>query len=222
MPIETFTRKPTRVKMVQWTGHNQDEIAAFCGDKYKGHDTHPRMLVHIRTANGHVLPVQRGEYIAMDAAGYPYPIAEDVHAKTYQIGNQQFPGVYKVPRRFELHRNQDITGVSGEGVVVCGVQWYDGSVQLMWNTAVSSTTRFPDIDSMMHIHGHDGATKLVWLDQPGNIPMSPCPLWAEEKVHAQHMFETNYDKKDPPTWSTCPGVRRDANGTVHVNKGSSS
>lgn len=163
MPVQQFTTKPTRVKLLQWTGHNADEMKDFIGPFFLGHDTHPRYNATIRVSIRDTKPVYPGEWVGMGLY-YPYIVSPVDMRDNYQNGNQQLPNAYKPPRRFELIREKDITGVSGEGVVVCGVQWYDGSVALMWNTAVSSTTRFPDVDSMMHIHGHDGATKLAWLD----------------------------------------------------------
>ena len=45
-------------------------------------------------------------------------------------------------RRFQLQRNFDITGVSGVGIVARGVRFEDA----------------------VTIHGHDGATQFVFVD----------------------------------------------------------
>lgn len=67
-------------------------------------------------------------------------------------------------RRFELHRDTDITGVSGAGVIVEGVRFSDGRCAYRWLTATATTTMADSIDDVMIIHGHDGATRLVWID----------------------------------------------------------
>lgn len=68
-------------------------------------------------------------------------------------------------RLFELHRDEDETGVSGTGVVAEGVVFADGSVALRWKTETASTTIFDDVDQMLKVHGHDGKTRLVYLDE---------------------------------------------------------
>lgn len=67
-------------------------------------------------------------------------------------------------RRFYLVRDQDLTGVSGTGIVAGGVQFPSGWIALSWFTAVTSMAFYPDIASVEQIHGHGGATRVVWLD----------------------------------------------------------
>lgn len=83
-------------------------------------------------------------------------------------------------RRFELHRDTDVSGVSGEGVVADGVvfprksviTWPDGAqrrlpagwVRLTWRGQYSSTVLWDSADEAMAVHGHNGATRLVWID----------------------------------------------------------
>lgn len=67
-------------------------------------------------------------------------------------------------RRFELHRDVDPTGVSGTGVVAEGVEWDDGKVCLRWRGTRRSMVIWDNVDSVLVIHGHDGATRLVWVD----------------------------------------------------------
>lgn len=67
--------------------------------------------------------------------------------------------------RFELHRDTDPTGISGTGVVAEGVEFTDGRVALRWVTGQHrSTVLWDDIRSVEAIHGHNGATRLVWID----------------------------------------------------------
>lgn len=67
--------------------------------------------------------------------------------------------------RFELHRDTDVTGISGTGPVAEGVEFSDGRVALRWCTGEHrSTVLWDDIRSVEAIHGHNGATRLVWID----------------------------------------------------------
>jgi len=72
-------------------------------------------------------------------------------------------------RRFVMERKHDVTGTSGEGPVVEGVQFTDGKVVLKWRTAVSSIVIWDNIESAALIHGHGGDTVVRWLD----------PAWPE-------------------------------------------
>lgn len=67
-------------------------------------------------------------------------------------------------RRFELCRDRDPTGVSGTGVVAAGVEFDDGKVCLRWKGKHRSLHLWDDVESVMIVHGHDGATRIVWID----------------------------------------------------------
>jgi hypothetical protein len=69
------------------------------------------------------------------------------------------------PRRFLLVRKQDVTGVSGEGTVAEGIEYSDGVCSMHWIVPPArSTTVYNSIDDVIAIHGHQGATKVVFLD----------------------------------------------------------
>lgn len=67
-------------------------------------------------------------------------------------------------RPFVLYRERDVTGVSGTGIVAEGVEFSDGSAALRWLGDRPSTVLWSSLLDAMHIHGHNGATELVWLD----------------------------------------------------------
>jgi hypothetical protein len=67
-------------------------------------------------------------------------------------------------RCFELHRSKDITGVSGTGVVADGVQWPDGTVTIRWRGEYASLVHWQSIEHVVRIHGHDGATEVIWQE----------------------------------------------------------
>jgi len=69
-----------------------------------------------------------------------------------------------VPRCFRLQRDTDVTGVSGTGVVAEGVRFSDGTVAMRWLTAHRSTVLWASIEEAEKVHGHDGKTRVVWLD----------------------------------------------------------
>lgn len=68
-------------------------------------------------------------------------------------------------RRFVLDRSEDLTGVSGTGVVAEGVVFSTGWVALTWLSHTFSLVFYPGIESVYRIHGHDGKTVVVWLDE---------------------------------------------------------
>ena len=67
-------------------------------------------------------------------------------------------------RRFELHRDVDVSGVSGTGHVASGVVFDDGKVCVRWNGRHRSMVLWDSIDAVLAVHGHGGATRLVWID----------------------------------------------------------
>lgn len=72
-----------------------------------------------------------------------------------------------LPRRFALHRRQDLSGVSGTGLVAFGTVYPTGRTTLAWCVGdVASVTVYDSADQVLQIHGHDGFTDLVWIDGP--------------------------------------------------------
>ena len=80
-----------------------------------------------------------------------------------------------LPKRFELVRNEDYSGVSGEGVVATGVAYPDGAVHMQWRnegnddlTTDSNGCAFkpaPDgVEATIEVHGHEGRTEIRWVD----------------------------------------------------------
>jgi hypothetical protein len=85
-------------------------------------------------------------------------------------------------QRFELHRDEDVSGVSGVGVVASGVVYPEETVavfpdghqlilpagwcRIVWHTPAghSSTVLWQSVADAEAVHGHDGATRIVWLD----------------------------------------------------------
>lgn len=78
--------------------------------------------------------------------------------------------------RFHLRRDVDATGVSGTGVVAEGVQFSNGWIALTWLTEHTSVVFYPSMADVYHIHGHQGSTIVVWLDEPP--AGTPAPEYA--------------------------------------------
>ena len=71
-------------------------------------------------------------------------------------------------RRFHLQRDEDETGVSGDGRVAEGVEFSDGECALHWLTHTSCTGVYKNTKQLILIHGHGGKTKLVRIDPEPN------------------------------------------------------
>jgi len=67
------------------------------------------------------------------------------------------------PQPFALQRGEDVTGVSGTGTVAHGALFADGTVAIRWAGEFASTVIWATLADAMHVHGHDGRTKVVWL-----------------------------------------------------------
>jgi hypothetical protein len=64
---------------------------------------------------------------------------------------------------YALMRYDDVSGVSGEGLVCEVARFSDGHAALHWiNSKYPWTTPCPEgLDAIMEIHGHGGKTRLV-------------------------------------------------------------
>lgn len=57
--------------------------------------------------------------------------------------------------------------MSGLGLVAEGVEFSDGTVALRWAGRWPSSVVFYErgMDAVRAVHGHGGATRVVWVDQ---------------------------------------------------------
>lgn len=69
-------------------------------------------------------------------------------------------------RNFILQRDVDVSGISGTGAVAEGVEFSNGRVVVAWQGSTPSVVVWDSIDQVEKIHGHNGATKIVWVDAP--------------------------------------------------------
>lgn len=70
-------------------------------------------------------------------------------------------------RQFVIWRGEDVTGVSGTGVVTVGVVLPDGKAVTQWVNSpmgIKTITIWDSVDEIEQIHGHNGKSVLIWLD----------------------------------------------------------
>lgn len=67
-------------------------------------------------------------------------------------------------RRFLLIRDEDVSGVSGTGIVAEGVIFSTGKVVLSWCSDYRSVTVYDTVSDLETVHGHQGRTRTEWLD----------------------------------------------------------
>jgi hypothetical protein len=66
-------------------------------------------------------------------------------------------------RFFELMRDEDISGVSGIGLVAVGVVFPSGKVVVEWLGSRSTFGIYDDLADVERIHGHGGKTRVVLM-----------------------------------------------------------
>lgn len=76
-------------------------------------------------------------------------------------------------RPFLVQRHEDVTGISGEGVVAEGVMFDDGWVVVHWldrppmNEPKTEVWHNKGVMPFEKVSGHNGKTEVVWLDYWG-------------------------------------------------------
>jgi hypothetical protein len=63
---------------------------------------------------------------------------------------------------FHLWRASDESGVSGVGWVAEGAVFSNGWVVLVWPTGTPSLNFYESIEAVEAVHGHGGATRIVF------------------------------------------------------------
>jgi len=66
-------------------------------------------------------------------------------------------------QHFHLTRKEDVSGVSGVGIVAEGEVFSTGEVAIHWISGpIHSTTVYRSIDEVIKVHGHEGRTIIEW------------------------------------------------------------
>lgn len=78
--------------------------------------------------------------------------------------DKQNQEVFSNFKRFLLIRDEDVSGVSGTGCVAEGIQFSDGTAVIHWKSKIHSTNIYGNIEEVLAIHGHGGASKIQFID----------------------------------------------------------
>ncbi len=65
---------------------------------------------------------------------------------------------------FHFYRSSDVSGVSGTGPVVEGVEFSNGWCALRWISEMSSLCFYRSLTDVKRIHGHGGGTEIIIHD----------------------------------------------------------
>jgi hypothetical protein len=69
-------------------------------------------------------------------------------------------------------------------VVAEGCEFTDGSVALRWRGDNPATAVWPNVEAILAVHGHQGATEIRWIESP----RSPGNLF--EELHQVRAVQT--------------------------------
>jgi hypothetical protein len=72
-------------------------------------------------------------------------------------------------KQFFLVRSKDLTGVSGTGIVAEGVVFSDGQAILKRLREPYSLGVYQSIKHLINVHGHEGNTKVQYIDKSVTI-----------------------------------------------------
>jgi hypothetical protein len=115
-------------------------------------------------------------------------------------------------------RDEDMTGVSGTGVVAEGVEFTDEVVVLRWVGKYPTSVVWHDggLESVRKIHGHDGKTRIVFdepeLEHEEMIPVVPVvQKMIAEVDSALHGFTHARDKTPAEVWESLLSEIRSVN-----------
>lgn len=71
-------------------------------------------------------------------------------------------------RWYALDRLNDVTGISGTGIIAFALVLEHG-VLVFWDTGWQTMSWFPDMETVLDVHGHNGNTvpvRIVAIDRP--------------------------------------------------------
>ena len=103
------------------------------------------------------------------------------------------PGCRSVSRmnRFVLNRKEDVSGISGTGLVAEGVEFSDGSVALRWLTSTPSVELLNSVEDLKTIHGHSGSSTIEFLDSQAEDPFAKAITSAMDGYYVSVGWDIN-------------------------------
>lgn len=66
-------------------------------------------------------------------------------------------------KTFRLVRSEDVSGVSGTGVVAEGIEFSNGKCVIGWLSSVASIVVYDSLEQVIQIHGHEGRTVVEFV-----------------------------------------------------------
>lgn len=77
-------------------------------------------------------------------------------------------------RRFYLERAVDVTGISGTGIILYGVEWnVEGPCDVYW-LGTKTTGQYPSLAVVRSTHCYNNNAQVVFVDEhPWPFPPSP-------------------------------------------------
>jgi hypothetical protein len=110
-----------------------------------------------------------------------------------RIGKHLQPGGIQT---FFLYRWEDVSGVSGTGVVAEGVRFGNGKCAVTWRGAVKSVTVYDSVEELVRIHLHGGKTGLFWLGSQ----LDPDQVVRQHRIPNQeaYLFGYQFHLQEPP------------------------
>jgi len=138
---------------------------------------------------------------------------------------------WRLSLRFHLFRKNDVSRVSGTGIVAEGTLWSSGAVALHWPGHPRSTSVWSSVDDLLDAHGHSGATELRWLDDDASGTVDGTTGGVDKDSAGWPILRSSHDiecdGKNPATGRSCilghhKGFHRDESGTEWLDDGSES
>lgn len=83
------------------------------------------------------------------------PIFYDVHV--LQCASRQM-------RRFVIDRKLDLTNISGLGIILYGIEWYQGGPCDVYWLRTQTTGQYPSMDVVKSTHCYNGNAEVIYLD----------------------------------------------------------
>jgi len=68
-------------------------------------------------------------------------------------------------RTFHVSRSEDVSGVSGVGIIAEGVLFSNGKVFVNWISMHKIVEMSDSVAEWQAVHGHEGRTKIIWDDE---------------------------------------------------------
>ena len=73
-------------------------------------------------------------------------------------------------RTFVVVRKEDVSGVSGTGIIAEGALFSNGKVVVNWISMHKILEVVDSVAEWQAVHGHEGKTVILWDDEPAEEP----------------------------------------------------